>query len=83
VADKTTKEQEAEGVVHVPETEGGVPTDPQTVEEFRKEQAAEWGVYTANGPIYIGGVRAFNKGDAVPKAHVDSGAVSPEQVQKG
>jgi hypothetical protein len=72
----------SEGVVHVPETPGGVPATPKTVEEFRQEQVAEWGTYVATTPIFIEGIRAFNVGDAVPVSHIDRGVVSTEQVAK-
>jgi hypothetical protein len=42
-----------------------------TAEEQREARRAEFGKYVAKGPIDIGGVRAFNKDDAVPAGHVD------------
>lgn len=73
----------SEGVVHVPASTGGVAgPDERTVEEYRKEAEAEWGTYKAKGPIDIGGVRAFNVGEAVPKSHVDSGVVAEDMVEK-
>lgn len=53
-----------------------------TAEDHAKALAAEWGTYVALGPIYIDGVRAFNKGHAVPASHVDSGLVSSDEVAK-
>lgn len=53
-----------------------------TVDEVRKAQLAEWGVYVAVEPINIGGVRAFNVGEAVPVSHVERGVVGAEQVAK-
>ena len=55
---------------------------PEEVEALRKAQADEYGAYTADGPIDIGGVRAFNDGDPVPKGHVESGVVRDDQVKK-
>lgn len=49
-------------------------------EDFQAMQAAEWGAYVAKNPIDIGGARAFNVGDPVPKSHVDRGVVSPDDV---
>lgn len=53
-----------------------------TAQEFEEKQAAEYGEYVAVEPIVIGGARAFNPGDPVPKSHVDSGVVSKEQVAR-
>jgi hypothetical protein len=55
---------------------------PEQVEALRKRQAEEYGVFTADGPIDIGGARAFNDGDPVPTSHVDSGAVRTDQVKR-
>lgn len=44
--------------------------------------AAEYGTYTAAGPILIDGVRAFNEGDPVPVSHVTRGLVHESQVRK-
>lgn len=60
----------ADTVVHVPETPGAVAPAPVSVEEFQKEQLAEWGAWKATAPIFVDGVRAFNAGDAVPVSHV-------------
>lgn len=53
-----------------------------TPEEFTKAQEAEYGTYVAVEAISIGGARAFNVGDAVPKSHVDNGVVTEEQVAR-
>lgn len=58
------------------------PVSTPEVDEFLAAQAKEYGTYVALGPIDIGGVRAFNKGDAVPVGHVDREVVSKEQVAK-
>jgi len=71
-----------EGVVHVPETADAVPASPKTVAELREEQQKEWGTYVAVAPIFIDGIRAFNKGDAVPVGHVEAGTVEQELVAK-
>jgi len=44
--------------------------------------AAEYGTYTAAGPIFIDGARAFNAGDPVPASHVDRGVVPAGLVHK-
>lgn len=54
----------------------------QTVAEYLAAQQAEWGVYVATEPIYVGGARAFNAGDAVPASHVERGVVLEAQVRK-
>lgn len=54
----------------------------KTVEQYRAEQAAEWGTYVAAEVININGARAFNVGDPVPVSHVESGVVTSEQVAK-
>lgn len=56
-------------------------TPPQTVEEYRAAQEAEWGQYVANEAIDINGVRAFNAGNAVPVSHVERGVVDKSQVR--
>lgn len=61
---------DTEGVVHVPETPDAVAPAEKTIPELEAEQLAEWGAWKATGPIYVEGVRAFNKGDAVPVSHV-------------
>lgn len=45
-------------------------------------QAREYGTYVATEPIFIGGARAFNVGDAVPVGHVDDGIVPKTAVAK-
>lgn len=83
------KPSESEGIVHVPETPDGVSPDPKTVEELRKEQEAEWAAYVAQAPIYVDGVRAFNRGDAVPtsqveeRGYVDEGLVVKRSTKAG
>jgi len=44
----------------------------KTLNEIRTEQAAEYGKYTALGPIDHDGVRAYNAGDPVPVANVEA-----------
>jgi hypothetical protein len=39
--------------------------------EYAARQAVEWGTYIAARPLFIGGVLAFNPGDAVPVSHVE------------
>lgn len=51
-------------------------------EEYRKAQAAEYGIYVATQPIDIRGARAFNVGDPVPVSHVERGVVSEDVVAK-
>lgn len=53
-----------------------------TADELRKAQEAEYGEFVAVEPIDIGGARAFNVGDPVPKSHVESGTVSQDQVAR-
>lgn len=55
---------------------------PLTTAEYREAQGAEYGTYVATQPIEINGARAFNKGDAVPVSHVESGVVPVDQVSK-
>ena len=57
------------------------PTPPQTVEEWKAAQEAEWGQYVATEAIDINGVRAFNAGNAVPVSHVQRGVVDKSQVR--
>lgn len=46
-------------------------TDPD-VEARRKERAAEYGTWECGeAPIEVGGARAFNEGDPVPKSTVE------------
>lgn len=52
------------------------------VDDFQKQQEAEYGTYVAIEPINIGGARAFNPGDPVPKGHVERGVVDETQVAK-
>jgi hypothetical protein len=42
------------------------------LEEYKAQQAAEYGAYVANGPIYIDGALAFVEGHAVPKSTVEA-----------
>lgn len=51
-------------------------------EEYRRQQAVEYGTFVANKPINIGGARAFNAGDPVPVSHVERGVVATEDVDK-
>jgi hypothetical protein len=53
-----------------------------TADDAERAALAEWGVYVALEAIDIGGVRAFNRGEAVPVSHVERGVVSPDQVAK-
>lgn len=53
-----------------------------SAEELMKAQEREYGEYVAVQRIDIGGARAFNPGDPVPKSHVDSGIVSKDSVAK-
>lgn len=53
-----------------------------SVEEYGAAQVAEYSEFVAKERIDIGGALAFNKGDAVPKGHVDRGVVDPSQVVK-
>lgn len=54
----------------------------QTLEEYQKAQAAEYGTYVAKQPIDVNGARAFNTGDPVPVSHVERGVVSADQVAR-
>lgn len=51
----------------------------QTAEAWEAAHQAEYSKYTADGPIDIGGVHAFNNGDSVPIGHVE-GYDAPEVV---
>ena len=51
-------------------------------EEFQKAQHALWNEYVAVQPIDIGGARAFNVGDPVPKTHVEAGLVPDDAVAR-
>lgn len=55
---------------------------PATVADREAEQRREYGTYVALAPIFIDGVRAFNRGHGVPVSHVERGVVLPEQVAK-
>ena len=55
-------------------------SQPQSIDEYKTAQAAEWGKYVAAEPIDIDGVRAFNPGNPVPASHVERGVVSADQV---
>lgn len=55
---------------------------PEEVESVRQAIAEEYGMYKATGPIDLGGARAFNEGDPVPRAHVDMGIVRADQVDR-
>lgn len=61
-----------------------MPDDPIIDDHLKLSaaQAAEYGRYVANKPINIRGARAFNVGDPVPVSHVESGAVSEDDVEK-
>lgn len=50
--------------------------------EYRAKQEAEYSAYVATEAIDIGGVRAFNVGDPVPKGHVERNVVSEDSVAK-
>lgn len=55
---------------------------PADGHEFEKAQQAEYSEYVAVETILVGGARAFNAGDPVPKSHVERGVVTAEQVAK-
>lgn len=42
------------------------------LEDYQARQAAEYGAYVANGPIYIDGALAFAEGHPVPKSTVEA-----------
>lgn len=48
-------------------------------EDYTTAQAAEYGVYVANVPIYVGGARAYNPGHPVPVSAVED---HPEWVEQ-
>lgn len=57
------------------------PVDDVAAAEAADAAAAkEYGHYVAKEPIFIGGARAFNAGDPVPKSHVERGVVSKDAV---
>lgn len=43
-----------------------------TLEEYAAAQAAEYGRYVANGPIYFGGALAYTKDHPVPTSNVEA-----------
>lgn len=51
--------------------EDGQVGDPNSAAALRKAQEVEYGTWIATEEISINGVRAFNKGDAVPVSHVE------------
>lgn len=51
-------------------------------DELEAAQEAEWSEYIAVERINIGGARAFNPGDPVPKSHVTRGVVDKTQVAR-
>lgn len=51
-------------------------------EDFQKAQDAEWSEFVAVQPIDIGGARAFNIGDPVPKGHVEGNLVPDDAVAR-
>jgi hypothetical protein len=59
-----------------------MPDPDADAREFVAKQEAEYGEFVAVEPINIGGARAFNPGDPVPKSHVDRGVVSKDQVAR-
>lgn len=57
------------------------PASPKTAEELHAAQVKEYGQYVAVDKIDLHGVRAFNKGDAVPVGHVEGDtAVVPRDL---
>jgi hypothetical protein len=58
------------------------PAQPQSVEEYKAAQQAEWGQYVAAEAIDLQGARAFNAGDPVPASHVEAGTVAKSQVTR-
>lgn len=64
-----------------------VPSSLETIQAAiadRKNRGEEYSHFEAAGPIDLppgSGIRAFNEGDRVPKSHIDSGVVSPDQVR--
>ena len=59
-----------------------MPDSPQTAEQLREAQVAEYGTYVAAQTIFIEGARAFNVGDPVPVSHVERGVVAADEVAK-
>ncbi len=55
---------------------------PTTAPEQQAAIEAEYGTYVATQVIELGGARAFNIGDAVPKSHVERGVVAVDSVAK-
>lgn len=55
--------------------------EPQTLEQYREQQRAEYAQYVAAEVIEINGARAFNPGDPVPASHVTRGVVRSSQVK--
>ena len=55
---------------------------PTTAVQLREVLGEEWSSYVATTSIDIGGARAFNEGDPVPKSHVDNKVVQGWQVAK-
>lgn len=49
---------------------------------YQQAQEAEYSAWVAKETIFIGGARAFNVGDPVPKSHVDRGVVDKALVAK-
>lgn len=54
------------------------------LDDYQAAVDAEYGTYVAVEPIEIGGARAFNVGDPVPKSTVerDDSPIGAEQVAK-
>ena len=57
-------------------------SEPLTAAQFREVLGEEWGTYVAATSIDIGGARAFNEGDPLPKSHVDNKVVADWQVAR-
>ncbi|HET7736455.1 MAG TPA: hypothetical protein VFK52_10795 [Nocardioidaceae bacterium] len=55
---------------------------PESDDEYRAAQVAEYSVYVASKEILIDGARAFGPGDPVPVSHVERGVVSEDDVVK-
>jgi len=55
--------------------------EDMSLEEYQRQQVADWGHYRAKEPIFVHGARAFNPGDPVPTSHVTSGLVDKSQVE--
>ncbi len=53
------------------ETDNSTPTVSAAEQEVIDAEAAQWGHWTANGPIYLDGVLAFAAGHDVPVQHVE------------